>query len=164
MRRSLIAGWAALFLSMSFSYQFGANPQIDYVRLLIPDTDSTNPIFQDSEILAFANLTTLVWQSSMFWSGPQGVATLPSPPTNYLRAAALALDSLAGNSARLAAVIQLLDVKLSADKAAVQLRAQATEYRTVDDESGAFAIIEQVPNEWAFRDRFWSQVQRTSAL
>lgn len=157
-------GCAALLILVSFSYSFGANPNIDYPRLLISDTDAANPVFQDAEIIMFGNLVASVWQSSMFWTPPSGQATLPTSPVNYLRVAALALDSLAANSSRLAGVIQLLDVKLSVDKAATALRDQANQYRTVDDESGAFVIIEQVTTDWSFRDRFWSQWQRSASM
>ena len=95
----------------------------------------------------------------MFFSPPANNA-LPSSPVSYLRIAALMLDSLACNKARLAAIKNLLDVKMDSSDAAIQLRAQAAEYRTVDDESGAFYIIEQVTTGWSFRDRFWEQVQR----
>jgi len=156
--------WAALFLSMSFTYQFGANPPIDYVRLLISDTQSVNHIFEDEEIVSFANITSLVWQSSMQYSGFSGVATLPTSPVNYLRTAALALDSIAANKARLASIKQLLDVRLDSSDAAIQLRATAAEYRQVDDDNMAFVIIEQCSNEWTFRDRFWAQWQRTASV
>lgn len=155
---------AALFiLAMSFSYSFGANPPIDYVRALISDTQLVNAIFQDEEITIFANITSGVWQSGMFYSGLTGQPTLPSTPVNYLRTAALALDSLAANKARLASIKQLLDVKLDSSDAAIQLRATAQEYRQVDDDSMAFVIIEQCQNEWSFVDRFWKQWQRNAA-
>ena len=41
---------------MPATYNFGNNPPIDYPRMLIYDTDMTQPIFQDSEILAAANI------------------------------------------------------------------------------------------------------------
>jgi hypothetical protein len=155
---------------MSFSYQFGANPPIDYPRLLISDTQEFAPngttpiyIFEDSEITAFANITSAVWQSSMFWTGPYGSLNLPSSPVNYLRIAALALDSLAANKSRLASIKQMLDVKLDASDAAIQLRTTAQEYRDVDDNSMAFVIIEQCPNYWSFVDRFWKQWQRVAS-
>lgn len=154
--------WAALLI-MSFSYNFGANPPIDYIRLLISDTQDLNHVFEDEEINSFAAITSGVWQSSMQYSGTLGVATLPTSPVNYLRTAALALDSLAANKARLASIKQLLDVKLDSSDAAIQLRATAQEYRQVDDDSMAFVIIEQVQNEWSFVDRFWKQWQRQSA-
>ncbi len=157
-------GVALSFLLMSFSYGFGSNPPIDYVRLLISDTVDLNHVFEDQEIQSFAAITAGVWQSSMQYSGTLGVATLPTSPVNYLRTAALALDSLAANSSRLGGVIQILDVKLSVDKSAIALRDQAAQYRQVDDDNMAFVIIEQVQNEWSFRDRFWANVQRTSSV
>jgi len=78
----------------------------------------------------------------MRWSGAQG-QNLPTSPVSYLRSAALLLDALAANKSRLASIKQLLDVRLDSSDAAIQLRATAAEYRSVDDDAGAFAIIEQ---------------------
>ncbi len=146
---------------MSFTYQYGANPQIDYPRLLISDTVDLNHIFEDSEIMAAYQINASQFQSSMFFSPPAG-RNLPAQPISYLRCAALLLDALAANKSRLSSITQLLDVKLSPALAAKSLRDQATAYRDVDDNSGAFFIIEQCPTSWAFYDRFWSQVQRQS--
>jgi hypothetical protein len=148
---------------MAFTYDFTTAPLISYVRLLIPDTDPANPIFQDAEIQAFYFIQSQQFQSSMKYSGPAG-QNLPSSPVSYLRVAALALGTLAGNSARLSAVIGLLDVKLDPSKASDMLRAQAAEYRAIDDDAGAFAIIEQCTTSWGFIDRYWSQVQRQSSM
>ena len=160
----------------SFSYGFGSNPPIDYPRLLISDTqqyaaDGVTPIyvFADSEIMAAYQIQQLMFQSSQFYSpGNTTQASvpeqqLPSNPVTYLRVAALLLDCIASNKARLASIKQLLDVKLDSSDAAIQLRAQADEYRTVEDNAGAFFIIEQCPNDWSFFDRFWKQVQRQQA-
>jgi hypothetical protein len=161
---------ALLIFAMSFSYNNGANPPIDFPRLLCSDTQQTDAngnriyIFEDQEYTAFTAMVSGIWQSSMFWSPPSGQATLPTSPVNYLRIAALALDSLAANKSRLASIKQLLDVKLDSSDAAIQLRATAAEYRKVDDESGAFVIIEQVTTDWSFRDRFWAQWQRTASV
>lgn len=153
---------------MSFSYQFGANPPIDYPRLLISDTvESTGSpairvyIFEDSEITAAAAINGLTWQSLQFFSPPFG-RNLPAAPVNYLRTAALLLDSIASNKARISSITQLLDVKMDPSKASAALRAQAQEYRDVDDNSGAIMIIEQCSTTWSFIDRFWAQVQRQS--
>jgi hypothetical protein len=154
--------WAAAFLAMSFSYQLGANPPIDYPRLLISDTQSLNHVFEDEEIIAAANIVAGVWQSSMQYSGVSGQPVLPTTPVNYLRTAAILCDAMAANKSRLSSVVQLLDVKLSPDKAADALRKQAQQYREIDDDSMAFVVIEQCHNEWTFRDRFWKQVQRTA--
>jgi hypothetical protein len=146
---------------MSFSYQFGANPQIDYPRLLISDTVDLNHIFEDSEIQAAYLIQQSFFQSSMLYSGSSG-QYVPASPVSYLRVAALLLDSLAANKSRLSSVTQLLDVKLDPSKASIALRDQAKQYREVDDDSGAFMIIEQCPTVWAFEDRYWKQVQRQS--
>lgn len=160
------AGVAALILStvaMSFSYQFGSNPPIDYPRLLIMDTQDSGHIFEDSEITMATNICALQYQSSMLYSGAQG-ANLPSSPVSYLRIAALLLDSVAANKSRLASISQLLDVKLDPARAAKELRDQAKRYREVDDDAGAMMIIEQVNNDWTLRDRYWKQMQRQMAV
>ena len=155
----------------TFSYNFGANPSIDIPRLLCSDTvefapDGTTPIYicADQEYVMFAYVVSQVWQSAQFFSGPLGLSGLPSNPVNYLRQAAMALDSLAANKSRLASVKKLLDVQMDSSDAAIQLRATAAEYRAVDDESGALVIIEQVNDAFSFRDRFWKTVQRNSAV
>ncbi len=144
---------------MSFSYQMGANPGIDYIRLLIADTVETDHIFEDEEIRSAAQIQNSFFQSSMFYSPPAG-QTVPSAPISYLRVAALLLDCIASNKSRLASIMQLLDVKVDAGKASYALRMQADEFRQMDDNSGAFMIIEQVNTAWNFYDRFWSQIQR----
>lgn len=147
--------------TLSFSYQFGNYPAIDYPRLLISDTQEQNHVFEDSEILAAYAINAAQFQSSMFFSPPAG-RNLPSQPISYLRCAALLLDALAANKARLSSITQLLDVKLSPQFARKALADQAQAYRDIDDNSGAFMIIEQCPTSWAFYDRFWNQWQRQS--
>ena len=129
------------------------------MRLLISDTQSVGHVFEDSEITMAYNIQASQFQSSQLWSGAQG-ANLPSSPVSYLRVAALLLDCLASNKARLAAVTRILDVELSPEVASKSLRDQAASYRQTDDDAGAFFIIEQVSDQWSFRDRFWKQIQR----
>ncbi len=149
---------------MSFSYQYGANPPIDYVRFLIPDTVDLNHIFEDQEITMATTMQSLVWQSSMFYSGVAGQTTLPTPPVSYARIAAMMIDALANDRARLASVKRILDVELDPATASKMLRDGAQCLRDQDDE-GAFVIIEQVQTgaPWSFRDRWWAQIQRQSA-
>lgn len=135
---------------------------IDAVRLLIGDRDGANEIFTDAEITLAYSIQGNVWQSAQFFSYPGG-ALIPSAPVSYLRVAALLLDSLASSASRLAAITQLLDVKLDSKSAAKALQDQAKIWREVDDDLGAIFIIEQVNNDWSFRDRFWKQIQRQSA-
>lgn len=143
---------------MSFTYIYGT--PIFYVRLLIPDTNAASPIFQDNEIQGFLDINTMIWQSSMYYSYQGGLQNLPLSPSNLMRAAALALNALAGNSSRLAAVVGLLDVKLSPAAAAKALQDTAQRYLDMDDNSGAFALYEQCTTEWGLRDRWISQLQR----
>ncbi len=146
---------------MAFSYQFGANPIIDYPRMLIADTQDAGHIFEDSEIMSAYQINSAQFQSSQFFSGSMG-ADLPFPPIGYFRCAALLLDCLASNKARIANKVKVLDVQIDVAALAGELRKQASNYRDVDDNSGAFMIIEQVNNEWSFLDRFWKTWQRQS--
>jgi hypothetical protein len=152
----------------SFSYGYGTNPIIDPVRLLVSDTVEFDPegnqvwVFADQEIQMAYNIQAQLFQSAQFYSPPSAAFTLPSQPVSQLRVAALLLDALAANTSRLATIKQVLDVRLDSADAAIQLRATAAEYRQVEDESGAFAIIEQVNDAFSFRDRWWKQVQRTT--
>jgi hypothetical protein len=156
---------ALLVFTMSFSYNScdGTNDTIDLVRLLISDTQSLNHIFEDTEIQGAYRIQAAQFQSAQFYSGPGG-KNLPTSPVSYLRVAALLLDSVAANKSRLASIKQLLDVKLDSSDAAIQMRETAAEYRQVDDDAGAFMIIEQVNDAFSFRDRFWKTVQRSSAV
>lgn len=144
----------------TYTYGYGANPPVDYPRLLISDTGPTW-IFADEEINSAFLIQQNQFQSSMFFSTNDG-RYLPALPVSYLRVAALLLDSLASNKARLSSITQLLDVHLDPSKAAKALQDQAAAYRATDDDAGAFAIIEQCPTQWAFEDRYWKQVQRQS--
>lgn len=167
----------------TFSYgintapDYTPNPPVDYPRLLVSDTvefgaDGTTPvyIFSDQEILAMEQVVQLQFQSGQFFSTPGGPpsagtqgAYLPSVPIPYYRVAGMLLNSIASNKARLASVMKLLDVTLDPAKAAKALHDQAQAYFDQDDNSGAFVIVEQVNNDWSFRDRFWKQWQRQSA-
>lgn len=152
-----------------FTYDFVNSPQVSNVRLLVADTDYTAPIFQDEEIVAAMSIVQAQFQSGQFFSTPSGAlgagaqgVNLPSTPIPYYRVAAVLLYAIAGNKSRLASVIKLLDVSLDPAKAAKALQDQAAAWIKLDEESGAFAIIEQVNDQFSFRDRFWRQWQRQS--
>ena len=154
---------------MSFSYAMGANAT-DIIRLLISDTNQYAPdgvtrayIFEDEEIATFIRIQAMTFQSAQFYYAPSG-SNLPASPVSYLRVAALALDALANNKARLSSIQELLDVKMDASKAAKALHDQAAAFRQVDDESGAFVVIEMVNTSWSFKDRYWAQTQRQTAM
>lgn len=170
----LAFGLAAFLTLMAFTgtftYQGGANPAIDYPRMLVADTvqfgqDGTTPVFAfwDEEIQAATRIELSVWQSGMFWSGPQGVTPLTnSMVMPWRRIAATLIDALASNQARIALISQQLDTKLNPG-AVKDMMAQAAALREADDNSGAFVLIEQVNDSWSFVDRYWKTVQRQSA-
>ena len=152
---------------MAFSYQYGANPAVDYPRFLISDTVETDAsgnrvyAFEDEEIAAATLIEQSVWQSAMRYSPPAGVSVGTSP-VSWRRVAATLLDALSANHARLTIISKLLDVTMNPN-AAKEMRAQAASLREIDDNSGSFMIIEQVTDAFSFRDRFWKQVQRQTA-
>jgi len=150
---------------MAFTYQYGANPPIDYPRLLCSDTVQTDAqgnrvyAFEDSEIQAATAIELAVFQSSQFYTPPVGLSSLATPPVPWRRIAATLLDSLAANQARLQIIAKLLDVTIN-PRASESMAAQAKALRDADDNSGAFVIVEQVNDAFSFRDRYWKEVQR----
>ena len=161
----------------TFTYNGGANPIIDYPRLLISDTqqfgaDGITPVyvFADQEIMAAESIVMGIFQSGQFFntpSGPTGGGTLgsylPNLPVPYYRVAGMLLNSMAANKSKLSSVMQLLDVKLDSSKAAAALQKQAQAYFDMDDNSGAFMIVEQVNDQFSFIDRFFKGWQRQTA-
>ena len=145
---------------MAFTYDFAANAQISTIRMLIGDTDSANPIFTDVEIENFYAVQAATYQSGASYSGTAG-ATLPSSPLSYLRVAALALDAMAALKARMD-LTGLQDAKTDFHGSARELREQAKQFRCVDDESGAFVMIEQCHTGFSWLDRYNRQLQRSS--
>ena len=131
---------------MAATYQFGANPPIDYPRLLVADTDVTKAIFQDSEILAASQTDIIsVWP-------PVGIKRTISTPS-YRRVAAVLLESLASNASRLGSALKLLDIDVDTRSAAKDLRATAQALRDAEANAGAFAMVEMNNSEFASRER-----------
>ena len=168
---------AALFLlgqQMSFSYNAcnGTQNPIDFVRLMTSDTTEFGPqgqrvyAFEDSEILGAYQIDSMVWQSSMTYAGTGGVNQFSPPPTaSPRRAAAVLLDALSANQARMQIISGILDVKLNT-AASKEMRAQAAYLREVEDESGAFVIFEQVQygDYPSFQQRYWNTIARQGGL
>jgi hypothetical protein len=146
---------------MAFTYDLVNWPQGSYVRMLVADTDFNNPVFSDDEVNAALFLES---SQNLYVSGmatPSGAASqVPVQVYSYYRAAALLLDSLAANKARLAAINELLDVHLTAEKASQELRATAKEYRDTEANAGHFAIAEMVGDIFQARERVWKQLLR----
>lgn len=135
-----------------FTYDFSSDKLLSTVRLLVGDTDSTKPIFDDAEVRAAIAVESDTFVSGMVFNGGAGTS-YASSPASPRRAAAVLLDVLAANKSRLAGVISVLDVKLGVDKAAQELRASAKALRDTEADSGAFAIAEVVHDQFAARER-----------
>jgi hypothetical protein len=123
------------------------DPMRDAVRALVADTDISNPIWLDEEIAGM-----VLVQAGMY----QG-RNLPVSP---LRVAALLLNALASNQARLSNVTRLLDVTLT-PVAVKELRAQAQAYIDQDDNCG-IVVIQQATTSFAFRDLLLREAERRS--
>lgn len=145
-----------------FTYDFNTAPQLSQVRMMIADTDITHPIFDDDEV---NNALYLESSQGLFVSGqavPTAVSYAPSIPIVYSvrRAAALLLDCIASNKAKLAALSELLDVHLQPEKAAQELRAQAKALRDTEANMGNFAIAEMGDGAFWERERIYKQLLR----
>jgi hypothetical protein len=169
-------GRAALLCLLVMSFSFGPtsspptlNPQIDYIRGLVFDTQQFNAqggqgyIWSDEEILMYEQMQTYPFQSSQFFSGPGG-QFVPPTPIDYYRVAGVMMMALSANKAALASIEKVLDVQVDPSKAAKALQDTAQGYFTMSDNIGAFMIIEQVNDYWSFSDRFWKQVQRQQGV
>lgn len=145
---------------MSATYQNGANPTIDYVRLLIPDTDVANAIFSDQEIMAAYAINTF----GVFVSPGSGGVSIPVLGTpSYRWVAATLQDVLAGNASRLGGMLQALDIKTDTRQVAADLRASAESLREIERNSGAFGIAEMCNDSFSTRQRFFKQILRLQA-
>ncbi len=146
---------------MSFTYDVGT--PLGQVRFLVADTDPASEIFSDDELMM-----CLQFESSqgLYISGQAATSAIsaanPPIPQVYsvYRAAAMALDSLAANKARLSSVTKLLDVELDVNSAAKQLKDQASGYREIESKRGNFAIAEMVVNDFTARERIFKVWQR----
>lgn len=145
---------------MSFTYDPTTN--LGKVRLLVADTDSADPTFQDDEVQAALDMNSSAF---LFVSGAGfGASFNPSPVVySVWRAAATLLRSRSAVMAAGSLVTQLLDVKLSPEKSALALKDLAQVYMDMEDRSGSFAIAEMVPNVFAARERICKQFQRQYA-
>jgi hypothetical protein len=126
------------------AYTFSLTTDVGKVRLLIPDRDSTDPLFQDDEITALLEL--------------EG--------SDVRRAAAVALELLASDQALTLKVIKLLDLTTDGAKTsdallkrAALLRSQADDADMAED-GGMFDVAEMVPNAFAWRERIYKEAQR----
>lgn len=130
---------------MAVSYDLATD--IGKVRLLIPDRDQANPVFQDAEITAFLALE-------------DGVH----------RAAALGLETIASDTAATLRVTRTLGLEVDGAKASDALLKRAAGLRTQADdadarEGGLFDWAEQVfPGDpFSARERLWAEALRSGS-
>lgn len=128
---------------MTWTYDAVSASDRDRVRLLCTDTDSANPIFTDEEIAVFLDLED----------------------DSLRRAAALAMETIASQEVLVLKVVKRLDLQTdgravsdSLLKRAAALREQADEQEARD--GGLFDWAEQVPNQFAARERLYNQMLR----
>jgi len=144
---------------MPYTYPSGEF-NFDMTRQLIPDT--TAPFtYSDDEINRFLYATS---SQGLYVSGQAAPlaasqTVVPQIYSPYL-AAALALDTIASRLSQLAALEQLLDVKLNCQAGAKEAREGAKTLRTFAAERGDFAIAEMVNTQFAARERVWAQLLR----
>lgn len=146
---------------MSFTYNFTSQPLLSQVRMLIPDTVEANHLFEDEEVNQAIYLES---SQGLYYSGQAvpGGNPVQSPAQVYSvrRAAALLVDSIAGNWAKLAIIEQMLDVKLNGERASAALREHAKSLRDTEAMSGAFAIAEWVLDPNTAQERVYKQMLR----
>lgn len=116
------------------------------VRLLATDTNATVPQFQDNEIDTFYAL-----------SG-----------SNWWRAGAMALQTIAANEVLVQKRIRLLELSTDGPSEATALMARAAKledqalFFEAQTAGGAFDIAEMVVDQFTFRERIWKQWERNA--
>lgn len=124
------------------SYTYDPSTDAGRVRLLIPDNDIDNYMFDDEEIGAFLALDG-----------------------DVRRAAALALETIASNEALTLKVIRLLDVQTDGRAVSDALLKRAAALRKQADDAdmaagGAFDVAEMVFDDFSWRERLVNQALR----
>jgi len=128
---------------MAFTYDVSTSA--GKIRLMIPDTDATNYVFEDAEIDAFLELEE-----------------------DTRRAAALALETIASSNAMVLKVISLLDLKTDGAKTSDALLKRAERLRDQAEKDEAadgllFDWAELVPDVFSARERIEAEILRDSA-
>lgn len=126
---------------MTFTYDVSTST--GKVRMLIPDRDEQNVIFQDDEIQAFLSLND----------------------SSVKRAAAEALETIASDQALTLKVISLMDLSTNGASLATALMARAKQLRESADQTDAedgelFDWAETAETTFQKRERIYKQAQR----
>lgn len=121
-----------------FSYSLSTD--VGKIRLLIPDRNADNSIFQDEELDTFLVL--------------EGDVRL---------AAACALETIASDQVMVLKVMKLLDLSTDGSKVSQALLERAKKLRDqVELDSDPFAIVEMVTGSFSAREHLWNEVNRDS--
>jgi hypothetical protein len=119
------------------SFTYDPATEAGKVRLLISDTQDTNHIFEDTEILSFLDIQ----------DDPR-------------LAAAMALETIAASQVLLLKVIATPQLSTHGDKMARVLNELAESLRVRVDQDYAFDWAEEVQNSFSERDRIYKQFLR----
>jgi len=129
---------------MGFSYNLSTS--VGKVRLLIKDTNITNPLFEDAEISAFLTMES----------------------DTVKRAAALALETIASDEALTTKAISVLDLRMDGPAVARSLMQRADKLREqadredAADEGAAFDVAEMVYDRFSYRERLANEALRNA--
>jgi len=125
---------------MSFSY----DPATDLgkCRLLIADTDSTRPIFDDADLQAFITMAG-----------------------HYMPAAAMALDAIAANEVLSQKVVNIMGMTVDGASVARMLMRRADSLRSDYERYGSsgglgFATAEMPDGAFAWDEKIWKDMMR----
>ena len=128
------------------AYTYDVSTDVGKIRLMAMDNDADTHVFEDDEIEAFFALES----------------------SNHRRAAALALESLAGNEAYVLKKITALDLSTDGPATAKALmdRAKALRDQALEaearEEDGAFDIAELVYTSFNRRERIINEALRNN--
>lgn len=126
---------------MAFTYDLATT--IGQVRLLIPDRVDSGHIFEDAELTGF----------------------LAMEDNRVKRGAALALETIASDTAMVLKVMRLLDLTTDGARTSDALLKRAQVLRDqdmVEDVVGAFGYAEMVVNTFSERERLMAEAERGS--
>lgn len=124
---------------MAFTYDLTS--ERGQVRLLITDTDSDNPIFEDEEIDFFLSNTAV-------------------DGNDVNLAGAKALETIAASEALVQKKIKLLDLTTDGPAVAKSLREAAALLREQSESEGDIDFIEQNLNVFSARQIIWNDALR----
>lgn len=143
---------------MSFTYDWTNYPQLAQLRLMVGDTDSTMPVFQDAEIQGALTATS----SASIIVALSGYNPAVPQTFSFGRAAAMLLQGLAASKAAII-VNRALDINATPSAAAAALQKLAQSYIDQENTAGYFAVAEMGDGAFWMRERLWKMLYREQA-